>query len=50
MHIDRAAISIMTRKPGLIHFQIHSTQKVSSRLTLFDITRAIFNQNCLFKM
>ena len=25
-------------------------QKVSSRLTLFDITREIFNQNCLLKM
>ena len=29
---------------------IHSTKKVSSRLTLFDITRGIFNQNCSFKM
>ena len=29
---------------------MHSNQKVSSRLTLFDITREMFNQNCLFKM
>ena len=30
--------------------KIHSTKKVSSRLTLFDITREIFNQKCSFKM
>ena len=28
---------------------IHTTKKVSSRLTLFNITQEIFNQNCLFK-
>ena len=27
-------------------FEIHSTRKVSSRLTLSDITREIFMQNC----
>ena len=29
---------------------IHSTKKGSSRLTLFDKTREIVNQICLFKM
>ena len=37
-------------KAGQNITNIHSTEKVSSRLTLFDITREILNQNCLFKM
>ena len=32
-----------------VYALIHSTKKVSSRLTLFDITREIFNLICSFK-
>ena len=40
----------LSHNSGTMHFvSIHSTKKVSSRLTPFDITRKIFNQNSLFK-
>ena len=37
------------RRGGRVYPQIniHSTKKISSRLTLLNITREIFNQNCL---
>ena len=38
------------RDPSQHPYYIHSTKQVSSRLTLFDITREILNHNCSFEM